>query len=189
MNINTSIDIIISHFQQLKNCAHLIEDITKAWITALEKGNKILFCGNGGSASDAQHLAAELVGRYKRNRKSLAAISLNTDTSAITAIANDYGYEEVFSRQVEGLGNAGDVLVGISTSGNSQNILNAFYKAKELGLFCIAFTGQSGGKMKDIVDITLNVPADITNSIQELHIACGHMICEHVESHFFTTKN
>lgn len=185
MNIENSIDCIIKNFQNLKVCTPIIEDICKVWIKALKSGNKILFCGNGGSASDSQHLAAELVGRYKLNRKALAGLSLNTDTSAITAIANDYGFEEIFARQVEGLGNSGDILVGLSTSGNSQNIIKAFHQAKKQGLFCIALTGQSGGKMKDIADICLNVPANITNNIQELHIACGHLMCEHVEAYFY----
>ena len=185
MDINASIDTIIGNFQALKKLSPLVEAISHEWIRALKSGNKILFCGNGGSASDAQHLAAELVGRYKLNRDALAGISLNTDTSAITAIANDYGFECIFSRQVEGIGKEGDILVGISTSGNSKNIIKAFESAKNKGIMCIAFTGETGGEMKNIADICLNVPATVTNNIQEMHIACGHIMCEYVESHFF----
>ena len=185
MDISTSIDTIICNFQALKKLSPRIEEIAKVWIKALEDGNKILFCGNGGSASDAQHLAAELIGRYKLNRTALAGICLNTDTSALTAIANDYGFEHVFSRQVEGIGKKGDVFVGISTSGNSQNVIKAFESAKKIGITCIAFTGDDGGKMKSMADLSLNVPANITNSIQEMHIACGHIMCEYVENHFF----
>ena len=190
MNINESIETIISNFETLKQHSPHIEKVAKACIKSLENGNKILLCGNGGSASDAQHLAAELVGRYKLNRKALAGISLNTDTSAITAIANDYGFDYIFSRQVAGIGKKGDVLIGLSTSGNSENIIKAFEEAKEMGIVCIAFTGENGGKMKQMaeknnVDICLNVPATITNNIQELHIACGHIICEYIENYFF----
>lgn len=185
MDFNLSIDIILSNFNKLKNYTPVLENISKEWIKALENDHKIMFCGNGGSASDSQHLAAELVGRYKINRPPLAGLSLNTDTSAITAIANDFGYDEIFVKQVQGLGRTGDVLVGLSTSGNSQNIVKAFQEAKEKGMVCIAFTGFSGGKLREIADICLNVPAEITNNIQELHIACGHMICEYVESYFF----
>ena len=144
-----------------------------------------MFCGNGGSAADSQHLAAELVGRYKINRSAIPAMSLTVDTSALTAIANDFGYEQVFVRQVEGLGKAGDCLVGISTSGNSQNIVNAFLKAKEMGIKTIAFTGEGGGKMRELADICLNVPSSATNNIQEMHIACGHILCDIVEKYFF----
>jgi D-sedoheptulose 7-phosphate isomerase len=185
MKIEQHLDTIIENFLKLKAYAPSMEEIAKAWITSLEQGNKIMFCGNGGSAGDSQHLSAELVGRYKMNRPALSALSLTVDTSALTAIANDFGYEHVFSRQVEGLGKAGDCLVGISTSGNSQNIVNAFLKAKEMSIKTIAFTGESGGKMKELADICLNVPSSVTNNIQEMHIACGHILCDMVEKHFF----
>lgn len=185
MKIEQHIDSIIENFVKLKVCAPCIEDIAAAWIASLAQGNKIMFCGNGGSAADSQHLSAELVGRYKMNRPALSALSLTVDTSALTAIANDFGYEQVFSRQVEGIGKAGDCLVGISTSGNSQNIVNAFLKAKEMGIKTIAFTGEGGGKMKEIADLCLNVPSSVTNNIQEMHIACGHILCDMVEKHFF----
>ena len=178
-------DTIIENFIKLKKQSTLLDDIAKTWIASLEQGNTVIFCGNGGSAADSQHLSAELVGRYKKNRSALAALSLTVDTSAITAIANDFGYEHVFARQLEGVGKKGDCLVGISTSGNSQNIINAFLKAKEMGIKTVSFTGEHGGKMKELADICLNVPSTVTNSVQEMHIACGHILCEIVENHFF----
>ena len=178
-------DAIIENFGKLKRQSFVIDSIAKEWIASLEQGGKIIFCGNGGSAADSQHLSAELVGRYKINRPALAAVSLTVDTSALTAIANDFGYDQIFSRQLEGIGQKGDCLVGISTSGNSQNIVNAFMKAKEMGIKTIAFTGEGGGKMKELADICLNVPSSVTNNIQEMHIACGHILCEIVAKHFF----
>ena len=144
---------------------------------ALKSGNKVLFCGNGGSAADAQHLAAELIGRFQKERRSLASVALTTDTSILTAVANDYGYDEVFARQVEGLGRSGDVLIGISTSGNSANVVKAALKARDTGMHTIAFTGEGGGKLKDICDITFAVPSKVTARIQEMHIMVGHIIC------------
>lgn len=175
--IQDAFEQISDNFQKLKEKSATISDIADKWISALEKGNKVIFCGNGGSAADSQHLSAELMGRYKFDRNPMPAMSLTTDTSALTAIGNDYGYECVFSRPLKGIGKKGDVLVGISTSGNSKNILAAFETAKELGITTVAFTGNGGGKMKEMADITLNVPSDITNNIQEMHIACGHLIC------------
>ena len=151
---------------------------------ALKSGNKVLFCGNGGSAADAQHLAAELIGRFQKERRSLASVALTTDTSILTAVANDYGYEEVFARQVEGLGRSGDVLIGISTSGNSANVVKAALKARDTGMHTIAFTGEGGGKLKDICDITFAVPSKVTARIQEMHIMVGHIICELVEEEY-----
>lgn len=185
MKIEQHLAVIIENFSKLKSKSSCIEEIADAWIMSLAQGNKIMFCGNGGSAADSQHLAAELVGRYKINRSAIPAMSLTVDTSALTAIANDFGYEQVFVRQVEGLGKAGDCLVGISTSGNSQNIVNAFLKAKEMGIKTIAFTGEGGGKMRELADICLNVPSSATNNIQEMHIACGHILCDIVEKYFF----
>lgn len=186
--IQDAFEQISDNFQKLKEKSATISDIADKWISALEKGNKVIFCGNGGSAADSQHLSAELMGRYKFDRNPMPAMSLTTDTSALTAIGNDYGYECVFSRPLKGIGKKGDVLVGISTSGNSKNILAAFETAKELGITTVAFTGNGGGKMKEMADITLNVPSDITNNIQEMHIACGHLICGIVENHFFGKK-
>ena len=183
--IKSALEQISRNFLALEEKADVIEKIANIWIEALKCGNKIIFCGNGGSAADSQHLAAELMGRYKIDRKPMPAISLTTDTSALTAIGNDYGYENVFSRPLKGIGNKGDVLVGISTSGNSKNILEAFKTAKDMGIKTVAFTGKSGGEMIKEADITLNVPSDITNNIQEMHIASGHIICGIVEQHFF----
>jgi D-sedoheptulose 7-phosphate isomerase len=154
-------------------------DITTA---SLRAGGKAMFCGNGGSAADAQHLAAELMGRYLKDRRPLPALALTVDTSALTAIGNDYGYNRVFSRQLRGIGNRGDVLYGISTSGNSENVLDAFAVAKELGITTIALTGQGGGRMAELADQALKMPSDRTNHIQEMHIAVGHLICGMVEA-------
>lgn len=184
-DIKNSFKQISENFVKIQDKASTIEQISQLWINALAQGKKVIFCGNGGSAADSQHLAAELMGRYKFDRNPMPAMSLTVDTSALTAIGNDYGYDKVFSRQLRGIGNEGDVLVGISTSGNSKNILDAFAVAKEKGVKIVAFTGESGGKMKEIADICLNVPSDITNNIQEMHIACGHLICGIVEAHFF----
>ena len=144
-------------------------------------GNKILWCGNGGSAADSQHLAAELVGRFHRTRRAFPSIALTTDTSVLTAIANDWSYDDVFKRQVEALCVAGDVLVGISTSGNSKNVCTALAKARELGAFTVAMTGRSGGRMATLADVCLRVPATDPARIQEGHILCGHILCEWIE--------
>lgn len=149
---------------------------------AIRRGGKILLCGNGGSAADAQHLAAELVGRYQRERRALAAIALTTDTSVLTSIANDYDYDSVFARQVEGLGRDGDVLIGISTSGNSKNVLRALASAKANGLKTVAFTGGTGGEMAKLADAAIIAPSSVTCHIQEMHIAAGHQICGMVEA-------
>lgn len=186
-DIRNALATIADNFKKLENQSETIRAIADLWIKALSDGHKVIFCGNGGSAADSQHLAAELMGRYKIDRAPMPAMSLTTDTSALTAIGNDYGYEKVFSRPLKGIGNAGDVLVGISTSGNSKNVLDAFAAAQEKGIATVAFTGAKGGKMKETADITLNVPSDITNNIQEMHIACGHLICGLVEEHFFGT--
>ena len=183
--IQDSLEEISGNFIKLKTLSPVIERIAQMWIEALKNGNTIIFCGNGGSAADSQHLAAELVGRYKLDRPPLRALSLTTDTSSLTAIANDYGYDQVFARPLAGIGRCGDVLVGISTSGNSPNVVNAFTVAKEKGIATVAFTGEGGGKMKELADICLNVPASVTNHIQEMHIACGHIICGLVEASFF----
>ena len=148
----------------------------------LKNGGKILICGNGGSAADAQHFAAELSGRYKKERRALAGIALTTDTSALTAIGNDYGFEFVFSRQVAALGAAGDVLVGISTSGNSANVLNAFKEAKKMGLKCVGLSGKGGGAMSALCDANLIVPSDDTARIQEMHILSIHSLCQIIEN-------
>ena len=150
----------------------------------LSGGGKILLCGNGGSASDALHIAGELVGRFQRERHSLPAIALNADVASMTAIANDYGYEREFERGVDGLLKEGDTLIGISTSGNSENVLLAVKKAKEKGGKTIALLGKDGGKIKDVVDISIVVPSDCTAKIQESHIMIGHIICELAEDSY-----
>ena len=150
----------------------------------LRRGGRILVAGNGGSAADAQHLAAELSGRYLKERKALAGIALTTDTSALTAIGNDYGFEVVFSRQVEALGRPGDLFIGISTSGNSPNIIKAVESAKELGLKTLGLLGRDGGKLKTMVDDALVVPSSVTARIQEVHQMVYHFWCEAIDAHF-----
>jgi len=150
-------------------------------VRAVKANKKVMWCGNGGSAADSQHLAAELVGRFRRERRGLASIALTTDSSVLTAIGNDYGYEHVFRRQVNALCNEGDVLVGISTSGNSRNVLLALEAAKELGAFTIAFTGENGGLIAAVADASIRVKSKDTARIQEGHILCGHMLCDWVE--------
>ena len=158
-----------------------LEVAAKICIDSLKKGGKILIFGNGGSAADAQHIAAELVGRYKMERKGLSAIALTTDSSSLTAIANDFGYEHVFDRQIEALANTEDVVIGISTSGNSKNVINAIQLAKKIGCKSIGLTGKSGGYMSKICNINLIIPAQETARIQEMHILVGHIICHLIE--------
>src|ERR1022692_2330877 len=162
-----------------------IEKITEAIVHALKNGNKVLFCGNGGSAADAQHLAAEFSGRFYTDRDALPAEALHCNTSYLTAVANDYSYDVIYSRLIKGIGNPGDVLVGLSTSGNSKNIINAFEVAKEKNMINIAFTGASGGELKKLADQLINVPSDDTPRIQESHIMLGHIICQLVEEIYF----
>src|SRR3989338_3535340 len=152
---------------------------------AIKSGKKVLLMGNGGSAADAQHIAGELVGRFKKERKAIPAISLSTDTSILTAIGNDYGFGKVFERQIEALGNKGDVVIGISTSGNSENVYRAMKLAKEMGLKTIGLLGNDGGKIKDFSDIPLIVPSKNTPRIQEAHITIEHIICEGVEKKIY----
>ncbi len=147
----------------------------------LKAGNKIMICGNGGSAGDAQHIAAELIGRFVGDRRALPAIALTTDTSALTAIANDYGYNAVFSRQVEGLGRPGDVLLSISTSGNSESVNAASRAAKAQGMHSMALIGKGGGSLQTLVDLALVVPSAVTAHIQECHIVVGHLLCDGIE--------
>ena len=148
---------------------------------AILGGNKVLWCGNGGSAADSQHLSAELIGRFRRERRGLPSIALTTDTSILTAVANDYGFEKVFQRQVEALCLKGDVFVGISTSGNSRNVCAAQETAQQLGAFTVAFTGEDGGVLAGTADAVLRVPSRDTARIQEAHILCGHILCDWVE--------
>jgi D-sedoheptulose 7-phosphate isomerase len=162
-----------------------INDAVSKIVVSLKSGNKILFCGNGGSAADAQHLAAEFSGRFYIDRKALPAEALHVNTSYLTAVANDYSFDVVYSRMIDGIGNPGDVLIGLSTSGNSQNILNALETAHAKKMTTISFTGASGGKMKDYSDILINVPSTDTPRIQESHIMIGHIICQMVEEQYF----
>ncbi len=162
-----------------------IEDCVEVIVKAFQNGNKVLFCGNGGSAADAQHLAAEFSGRFYTDRDALPAEALHVNTSYITAVANDYSYDVIYSRLIKGIGKKGDVLVGLSTSGNSKNILNAFETAKEKGMINIAFTGETGGNMKPLSDYLINVPSTDTPRIQESHILIGHIICQLVEEKYF----
>jgi D-sedoheptulose 7-phosphate isomerase len=175
------------HIETAKKMQDLLPLIQKAGELAtktLENGGKILICGNGGSAADSQHIAAELSGRFKKERIALAGIALTTDTSALTAIGNDYGYEEVFSRQVEALAKEGDLLIGISTSGNSKNVIKAIESAKKIGCKVITLTGKSGGEMKNLGDINLVISSNDTPRIQEMHIMVGHMICAIIDKEF-----
>jgi D-sedoheptulose 7-phosphate isomerase len=157
-------------------------------VKSLQAGGKVLFFGNGGSAADAQHLAAEFTGRYLKERRALPALALHGNSSAVTAIGNDYGFDLVFARQMEALGNAGDVAVGISTSGNSRNVLRALEAAKSKRLYTVALTGASGGKMKEVADCTICIPSEETPRIQECHILAGHIICEIVEEMLFESS-
>jgi D-sedoheptulose 7-phosphate isomerase len=162
-----------------------MEDVVSIITEAFNKGNRVWFCGNGGSAADAQHLAAEFSGRFYKNRRALPAEALHCNASYLTAVANDYSYDVIYARLIEGIAEKGDVLVGLSTSGNSGNILKAFEAAKEKGVITIGFTGDTGGKMKDASDILFNVPSNDTPRIQESHIMIGHIICELVEEKVF----
>ena len=176
---------VAQNFEELKQNSSAIENAASVVITALNNKNKIIFCGNGGSAADSQHLAAELMGRYKVDRSPLPAIAVTVDTSALTAIANDYGYDNVFSRQINGLGTQGDVLFALSTSGKSESILGAIKTAKNIGMKIISLTGSSINEMNDLSDVCINVPSKETNHIQEMHITIGHLICGLVEDELF----
>lgn len=167
------------------NLLQVIEQVVDVTVAAFNNGNKVLFCGNGGSAADAQHLAAEFSGRFYTDRDPLPSEALHCNTSYLTAVANDYGYDVVYSRMVKGLGKKGDVLIGLSTSGNSTNILNALDVAKEIGMITVCFTGETGGKMKDKCDYLINVPSNDTPRIQESHIMIGHIICQLTEEKLF----
>ncbi|RYD96197.1 MAG: SIS domain-containing protein [Sphingobacteriales bacterium] len=165
----------------IHNLNILVEKITHTF----QQGGKVLFCGNGGSAADAQHLAAEFSGRFYTDRDPLPSEALHCNTSYLTAVANDYGYDFVYSRLLKGMAKTGDILVGLSTSGNSANIINAFEMAKQIGVITAGFTGTTGGKMAGLCDILINVPSDDTPRIQESHIMLGHIACELVEHNLF----
>ena len=173
--------------QLLKNdtLIKIISEIASKMVAALKNGNRIYFCGNGGSAADAQHLAAEFSGRFYTDRDALPAEALHCNTSYLTAVANDYSYDVVYARLIKGIGMKGDFLVGLSTSGNSNNIIKAFEVAKQKGIHTVGFTGETGGKMKDLSDFLINVPSKDTPRIQESHIMLGHIICQLVEEQYF----
>jgi D-sedoheptulose 7-phosphate isomerase len=162
----------------------LVQEAAERIIAAIRRGNKLLLFGNGGSAADAQHIAAEFVGRYRKDRCALPAIALTTDTSILTCIGNDLSFDMVFSRQIESLGKAGDVAIAISTSGNSPNVLHGIARARERGIYTIGFTGRDGGKMGAVVDMHLNVNTASTARVQEVHILLAHILCEIVEEAF-----
>ena len=186
--VTRSIAGSIATKQQILDTPELLDTIRRVadvMVEALQHGRRILWCGNGGSAADAQHLAAELSGRFYYDRPPLNSEALHCNTSYLTAVANDYGYDLIYSRMINGSCQKGDVLVGLSTSGNSKNIVNAFKKAKELGVITVALTGETGGEMKALADYLLNVPSIDTPRIQECHIMLGHIICEMVEATIF----
>lgn len=186
--MQTTIETMIrNHIETARQVEAMSDLIVRAGgmaVAALAEGNKILLFGNGGSAGDAQHIAAELTGRFVKERRGLAAIALTTDTSALTAIGNDYGYERVFSRQVEALARPGDLMVGISTSGNSANVVAALSLARELGCATLGMSGRDGGAMNGVCDLNLVVPDTNTARIQEMHIMIGHLICQIVDEAF-----
>lgn len=187
-NIQQSIEDSIAVKQLILNDKDLlnrIEETVVLCVNSLKLGGKIWFAGNGGSAADAQHLAAELSGRFYLDRKSIPAEALHVNTSFMTAVANDYGFDKVYARLLQGCARRGDVLVAISTSGNSANILEAVTMAKSLGVHVVALTGEKGGKLRDCCDILLNVPSHDTPRIQESHILIGHIICENIEKELF----
>jgi D-sedoheptulose 7-phosphate isomerase len=184
--IKKKVEEIANNFYRLSKIG--IEDIQKAKdviINSLSNGNKIMFCGNGGSAADSQHLAAELIGRYKINREPLSALALTTDTSTITAVSNDFSFDDIFSRQIKALGKKGDVLYAISTSGNSKNVINAIKQSRKQEIIVIGITGEEENKMDNICDILIKVPASQPDRIQEMHIAVGQIICDEIEKFFF----
>ena len=188
MRITEAINESIQTKQRIladKNLIEAIHDVADTCMEAFCEGNKVLFCGNGGSAADAQHLAAEFSGRFSYDREPLPSEALHVNSSYLTAVANDYSFDEVYSRILKGIGVEGDVLVAISTSGNSQNIIRALETAREMGIITVGLTGETGGKMKNLCDFLINVPSKETPRIQESHIMIGHIICEYVESTLF----
>jgi D-sedoheptulose 7-phosphate isomerase len=185
--IKASIDTKQSVLQN-EGLLKTIEASVDVIVNAFRNGNRVYFCGNGGSAADAQHLAAEFSGRFYTDRKALPAEALHCNTSYLTAVGNDYGFDEIYSRLIDGIGEKGDVLVGLSTSGNSPNILKAFNTAKKKEMATIGFTGKSGGEMRTLCDHLINIPSTDTPRIQESHIMVGHIICQLVEEKYFTAN-
>lgn len=175
-------EAVVEKFRE--SCAGTVEEMARRTIACLEAGGKICFFGNGGSAADSQHLSTEFVVRFTRNRRALPSIAFTTDTSILTACANDFGYEEIFARQVEGLCRTGDIVVGISTSGTSPNVVRGLEMARELGVESFALTGQDGGKCGEIANLTVRVPSTVTARVQECHLIAGHIICDIAEAAF-----
>lgn len=188
VDIEQYLQAVVANFQSLCASQTHIEDAAAMCIASLRKGGKVIFCGNGGSAADSQHLAAELMGRFLFDRNPLPALALTVDTSALTAIGNDYGYDDVFARQLRGIGRKGDVIVGLSTSGTSRNVVRAFEVAGEIGITRIALTGAAASPMSDMAEVAVMVPSSQTNHIQEMHIAVGHIICGIVEETLCSAK-
>ena len=187
--IRRNISDSISVKQKLLKNDTILTEITKVVdliVEAFNNGNKLLFCGNGGSAADAQHLAAEFSGRYYLNRPPLHAEALHTDTSFMTAVSNDFSFDEVYARLIQGIGKQGDILIGMSTSGNSKNVIKALEEAKKKNIITIGFTGKTNGNMKPYCDFLINIPSDDTPRIQECHLMLGHAICELVEKELFS---
>lgn len=179
--INGQLNELSEQLQKLQDSSETVSKVVNMCVNTLKNGHKIIWCGNGGSAAQSQHLAAELVGRYKINRPPMNSISLTVDTSNITAISNDYGYDVVYSRQLEGVGQKGDILIGLSTSGNSNNVILAFESAKKMGITTVAMVGSKGGRMRDLANYCIAVPSDVSAHIQEMHITIGHLICDLIE--------
>mgnify|MGYP001290131942 CR=1 FL=1 len=182
--VRNELDEHLDNLKLIYDLTPQIYDLSNLILKVLNKGNKLLICGNGGSAADAQHFSSELMGRYEKDRTSLPAISLSTDTSALTAIGNDFGFNEIFSRQIEGIGQSGDILIVISTSGNSKNLINAIETAKKKNIQCAALLGKKGGLIYKISDIEITVPSDRTCRIQEMHGLIIHIICGLIEQNY-----
>jgi D-sedoheptulose 7-phosphate isomerase len=192
MRVIRSLQESIEVKQKILSDSYLISEVRKvavACTNAFSRGNKVLFCGNGGSAADAQHLAAEFSGRFYYDRPPLPSEALHVNTSFLTAVANDYSFEEVYARMLRASGRKGDILIGLSTSGNSENIIRAFEAARELQVLTVGFTGETGGKLGPLCDFLINVPSQDTPRIQESHITLGHIICEIVESTLFPKED
>jgi D-sedoheptulose 7-phosphate isomerase len=189
MNRSRWIESIREHARVLADteatCLDALEQLTERTVESLGRGGKILLFGNGGSAADAQHLAAELTVRFVQNRRALAGLALACDAAALTACGNDFGFERIFSRQIEALGRPGDLAIGFSTSGNSRNVLLGLSKARETGIFAVAFTGATGGALRDVADLVIAVPSAETARIQEMHGLLGHLFCQEVECKLF----
>lgn len=181
--IDTHIDDHLRTIEALRAQTAVIEAIGDLLVTCLDRGGCVFWLGNGGSAADCQHLAAELIGRFERDRKGLASIALTTDSSVLTAVGNDYGFDRLFARQVEALCRPGDLVIGISTSGNSPNVLCALQTAHDLGIRTVGLSGRGGGKLRDLADVCLVVPSASTARIQEAHILIGHILCDRAERH------